>query len=117
ISDDTDYTGFPVYPITCVVVASQHKGDDRAVETALRKGATYIGLIASKKRSGIVRDILRSRGVSEEMLSRVRAPAGLDIGARTPEEIAVSILAEIIYEMRKKSPAPLSKSFPSSTEK
>ncbi|MFN4182245.1 MAG: XdhC family protein, partial [bacterium] len=46
ISDDTDYTGFPVYPITCVVVASQHKGDDRAVETALRKGAKYIGLIA-----------------------------------------------------------------------
>ncbi|MHA2610645.1 MAG: XdhC family protein [bacterium JZ-2024 1] len=117
ISDDTDFTGFPVYPHTYVVVASQHKSDDRALETALRKGAKYIGLIASRKRAGIVLNILRSRGLTEEVLSQVHSPAGLDIGAKTPGEIALSILAEIIYEMRKKTRAPLSKSFLISEEK
>ncbi len=108
ISDDLDYTNFPVSSNTFVVIATQHKADDRSMEAAIRKGAKYIALIASRKRAGIVLNTLRSRGISEGALATVHAPAGLDIGAQTPEEVAISILAEIVYEIRKKQICPLS---------
>jgi xanthine dehydrogenase accessory factor len=60
----------------------------------------YIGMIGSKRRTNIVLQRLRDTGVDEEKLRRVRAPVGLDIGAVTPEEVAVAILAEIVAERR-----------------
>ena len=62
--------------------------------------ADYVGLIGSKRRTNIVLGRLRETGSSEEKLRKVRAPIGLDIGAVTPEEVALSILAEIIAERR-----------------
>jgi xanthine dehydrogenase accessory factor len=60
----------------------------------------YVGLIGSKRRTNIVLDRLRLAGVEDEKLNSVRAPIGLDIGAVTPEEVAVAILAEIVAERR-----------------
>ena len=82
-----------------LVVASHGRDEEDALERALRKGVPYVGLVASRKRGAAVVDELRKR-VSEEDAARVRTPAGLDIGARSAEEIALSILAEIVSVRR-----------------
>jgi xanthine dehydrogenase accessory factor len=91
------------------VVASHGRGEEDALEQALRAGVPYVGLVASRKRGAAVLEELRSRGtVTEDELARVRTPAGLDIGARTAEEIGLSILAEIVEvrHARETVPAP-----------
>jgi len=92
------------------VVASLGHGDEDAVRRALEAGAGYVALVASRRRGAAVLDALRAGGVSEEALRRVRTPAGLDLGARTHEEIALSILAELVAHRR----APSVPSAPSS---
>ncbi len=87
-------------PNVFVIVASHGAFDEEAVEQALRSGAGYVSLVASRKRAGAVTEALRARGVPLELLGRLKAPAGLDIGAVTPEEIAASILAEVIQVAR-----------------
>jgi len=79
-----------------VVVATQGHYDEAALEQALATPASYIGLIASRKRADSVLGYLRDRGVSDEALARVHAPAGLDLGTIPSEDIAVAILAEIV---------------------
>jgi xanthine dehydrogenase accessory factor len=81
---------------TFVVVSTQGEGDEEALEQAIDSEAVYVAFVASKTKAGKVLEFLKTRGVSPEKISRVRAPAGLDIGATSPEEIAVSILAEIV---------------------
>jgi xanthine dehydrogenase accessory factor len=83
-----------------VVVATHGDGDEDALERALASDAGYVSLVASRQRAAVIIERLRGRGVSADCLARLRAPAGLDIGATTPEEIAVSILAEIIQQRR-----------------
>jgi xanthine dehydrogenase accessory factor len=80
---------------TFVVVASMGVDDEEALVTALRADIPYVALVASPRRAGIVRETLAAMGVDTDALSRLKAPAGLDIGARTQEEIALSIMAEI----------------------
>jgi xanthine dehydrogenase accessory factor len=82
------------------VVASLGHDDEEAVRRGLESGCEYVGLVASEKRGAAVLDALRGDGVSDDLLSRVRTPAGLAIGARTHEEIALSILAEIVQVRR-----------------
>jgi xanthine dehydrogenase accessory factor len=79
-----------------VVVATQGHYDEDAVERALETPAAYIGLVASRKRADAVLQFLRDRGVSDEQLARVRAPAGLDLGRIAPQEIAVAVLGELV---------------------
>jgi xanthine dehydrogenase accessory factor len=79
-----------------VVVATQGHYDEDALQAALATPAAYVGLIASRKRAGSVLGYLRDRGVSEDDLARVHAPAGLDLGKVQPNEIAVAILAELV---------------------
>jgi xanthine dehydrogenase accessory factor len=81
---------------TFVVVSTQGEGDEEALEHAVNSDARYVAFVASKTKAGKVLEFLKTRGVSQERISRVRAPAGLNIGATSPEEIAVSILAEIV---------------------
>ena len=69
--------------------------DEEALAAALRAGAPYVALVASPKRAAAVRETLAAMGLTADELSRLKAPAGLDIGARTQEEIALSIMAEI----------------------
>jgi molybdenum cofactor cytidylyltransferase len=85
-----------------VVVASRGACDEEAIGEALARGSAYVGLLANKKRGAEVLRSLRFRGVPEGQVDSVRIPAGLEIGAETPEEIAISILAEIVAERRKR---------------
>jgi len=91
------------------LVVAAHGRDERAVlAAALEAGVRYVGLVASLKRGAAVLEALREDGVAEELLERIDTPAGLDIGARTPAEVALSILASIIEERRRTSTAPRS---------
>ena len=74
--------------------------DEEALEAVLSGQTGYVGLVASPRRGRAVIDYLRSKGVPPEALQTVKYPAGLDIGAETPEEIALSVLTEIIQRMR-----------------
>ena len=79
-----------------VVVCTQGEDDEGGVREALRFGAPYVALVASPKKWKAISGLLAGEGASQEHLARVRVPAGVEINAREPEEIAVSILAEIV---------------------
>jgi xanthine dehydrogenase accessory factor len=81
--------------LSFVVAASMGVDDEEALAAALQADAPYVALVASPKRAAAVRETLTASGLSEEQTARLKAPAGLDIGARTQEEIALSIMAEI----------------------
>ncbi|MCX5907838.1 MAG: XdhC/CoxI family protein [Deltaproteobacteria bacterium] len=83
-----------------VIVTRGHAYDQEVLEWALGTEARYIGMIGSRKKIQTVYGNLEQKGIPAEKLKRVHAPIGLDIGALTPEEIAVSILAEIIKVRR-----------------
>lgn len=83
-----------------IVVATQGQWDEEAVERALRRASAYVGLVTSPTRAAVMRGYLREQGIGETALGALRAPAGLDIGAETPEEIALSIVAELIAVRR-----------------
>jgi len=88
------------------VVAAGHGRDELgALRRGLEAGVPYVGLVASRRRGAGVLAELRGDGVSEDLLGRIDTPAGLDLGARTPAEIAVSILARIV-EVRRGAPRP-----------
>ncbi len=108
ITTDLDFSQIPIGPQTYVVVATQHKGDHLAIQKALADSTPYVALIASRTRSQLVFDSLREAGVTEEELARIRAPVGLDLGAVSPEEIGLSIMAEIVALRRGGSGLPLS---------
>jgi xanthine dehydrogenase accessory factor len=79
-----------------VIVATQGHYDEPALRAALATPAGFIGLVASAKRASSVLEALRAEGVDEEQLARVRAPAGLDLGHTSHEEVAVAVLAELV---------------------
>jgi xanthine dehydrogenase accessory factor len=79
-----------------VIVTRGHSWDYEVLKVALQQTSAYIGMIGSRRKNKTIFDRLREEGVTEEALSRVQAPIGLSIGAETPEEIAISIAAEII---------------------
>jgi xanthine dehydrogenase accessory factor len=83
-----------------VVVATHGELDEEALARGLATEAGYVSLVASRKRAAVITESLKRQGVPPERLGRLKAPAGLDIGAVTPEEIAVSILAEIVKVRR-----------------
>jgi xanthine dehydrogenase accessory factor len=103
---DVDLDLSAVGPRSMVVVATQGHYDEPALEAALGTPAAYVGLVASGKRASAVRTQLREQGVDERALTRLRAPAGLDLGATTHEEIAVAILAELVALRASRSGAP-----------
>ena len=86
--------------VSVAIVTRGHNEDEECLRAVMKTSPDYIGLIGSKRRTNIVLDRLREAGAGAQQLSNVRAPVGLDIGAVTPEEVALSILAEIIAERR-----------------
>lgn len=86
--------------VSVAVVTRGHNEDEECMQAVMATDADYIGLIGSKRRTNIVIERLREAGVAEDKLRQIRAPVGLDIGAVTPEEVALSILAEIVAERR-----------------
>jgi len=87
-----------------VIVTHGHMGDEVVLEGALATGAKYIGMIGSKTKNRVIFSHLLAKGIPQEQLDRVHAPIGLEIYSQTPEEIAVSILAEVIKVRRSPSP-------------
>jgi xanthine dehydrogenase accessory factor len=83
-----------------LVVAAHGRDELVALRQGLEAGVAYVGLVASRKRGAAVLDELRGHGVTEELVQRIETPAGLDIGARTPAEIALSILARVVEVRR-----------------
>ncbi|WP_193560501.1 XdhC family protein [Dankookia rubra] len=106
IDGDYGYEKLEPQAEDAVVIATQHKGDHISAVRALRSPAGYVAVIASRKRSRLVWDFLRGEGFAEEEFARLRAPAGLDLGARTPEEIALSVMGEIVMLRRGGSGRP-----------
>ncbi len=109
---DETLTGFelsrsPRAATSFIVVATQGKRDREALEAALRCGAPYVAFIGSRKKAADLKAQLAGRGIAAQRLEALRAPAGLDIGAVTPEEIALSVLSEIVRERRKIAPVGL----------
>jgi molybdenum cofactor cytidylyltransferase len=95
-----DFSHLPPASERYVVIASRGRFDEEAVEQALHADIAYVALVANKKRASEIKRSLELKGQSPEKLAKVRAPAGLDIGAESPEEIALSIMAEIVSEGR-----------------
>lgn len=93
----------PTAADAAVIVASHGADEEPALEAALRAGVRYVALVASARRGS---DVLASLDVSDADRARVHCPAGLALGARTPAETALSILAELVAERRLRHPAP-----------
>lgn len=100
ITEDLDYAKVEADAETFVVITTQHKSDYEALERVLGQRPAYVGLVASPKRSALLFERLHEDGFELELLRRVSSPAGLDIGSRTPQEIALSIFAEILVRYR-----------------
>jgi xanthine dehydrogenase accessory factor len=92
-------------PIASVVVASMGEHDEDSVAAALAMRPAYLGVVASRKRYAVLRETLIERGISAHALDAIRSPAGLDLGGRQPEEVALSILAEIVQCKHAAQPA------------
>ncbi len=81
-----------------IIVTRGHRGDLKVLRQALQRPFAYLGMIGSRRKNSLLYDVLREEGVTEKQISQIHAPIGLSIGSETPEEIAVSIVAEIISE-------------------
>jgi xanthine dehydrogenase accessory factor len=114
LADDLNYEALTPAADDFVVVATQHKGDHQSMVRVLASDVRYVALIASHKRTGLVLDYLKADGIAPEVIDRVRAPAGLDLGAATPEEVALSVVAEIVL-MRRKGAAAARRALPEPT--
>lgn len=94
--DVNDFTGHEIAANSWVVVATQGHGDEEAIELALTKNPSYLGVVASGKRGGVIKDYLASRKVSASQIENLRIPCGLDLGHTSHREVAVAILAELV---------------------
>jgi xanthine dehydrogenase accessory factor len=100
--------GYPIDANTYIVCVTRgHRHDETSLRLVVDSPAAYVGMIGSRRRVGAVLQHLAEDGADPEHVSRVRTPIGLDIGAETPEEIAVAIMGEIILERRGGSGAPM----------
>lgn len=104
IITDINQMAGKITSFTYIVVASHGHYDEVALAHALRSKAPYVALVASKTRAAAVLEYLRLQGLSEEELARLKYPAGLDIQARRGDEIALSIMAEIVQRRRNAEP-------------
>ena len=93
-------------PRASVVVATHADTDEDVLTHVLTTDAGYVSLVASSRRAAVIVDRLKERGVASDRLGQLKSPAGIDIGATEPAEIAVSILAEIIQHHRSGKPEP-----------
>jgi xanthine dehydrogenase accessory factor len=107
INRDFDVREIAFGPRTFVVIATQHKNDHLWLQRALEGQAAYVALVASAHRSRLVLDYLLAEGMPAEKIKNVWAPAGLDLGAASPEEIALSIMSQMVAVRRGGNVLPL----------
>jgi len=86
-----------------VLVSTQGRGDEAALAAALAADVEYVAFVGSRKKADALKATLSRRGIAAERLAKLKAPAGLDLGAITPDEIAISIVAEIVAIRRSKN--------------
>jgi xanthine dehydrogenase accessory factor len=108
VTEDFDLTETPIGQKSYVVIATQHKQDHLWLPKALEGKAAYVALVASRHRAKLVLDYLAAAGLPAQKIAAVWAPAGLDLGAATPEEIALSIISQMVALRRGGSVTPLS---------
>jgi xanthine dehydrogenase accessory factor len=108
VTEDFDLTESPIGTNTYVVIATQHKRDHLWLQKALEGDAAYVALVASRHRSKLVLDYVAAAGISAAKIAAVFAPAGIDLGAATPEEIALSIMSQIVALRRRGTTRTLS---------
>jgi len=95
---------------TYIVIATRgHKLDADCVLAAVGTEARYIGLLGSRRKTVLIAEMLRERGIEDARIASVRSPVGLDLGGRTPAEIALSVMAEVTQERYRGTGAPLSR--------
>ncbi len=108
-SFDADLNELSLGPNAYIVIITRgHLHDHQILRQVLKKPLGYLGMIGSRRKTGIIFEALRREGFSEEKIKSVHAPIGLAINAQTPEEIAISIIAELIQvrgegQVRKKT--------------
>jgi xanthine dehydrogenase accessory factor len=100
VNDDDRYRKLLPNPGDFVVIANHHKGDYLSLNQALQSEAAYIGLVSSHKRAELIKDRFAKESMPQEAIKRIRAPAGLDLGAKTPQEIALAIVSEMVLIRR-----------------
>jgi xanthine dehydrogenase accessory factor len=112
IREEVDFGGFKNLSNTYIIVTTQGEDDENSVLKAMQTSARFVGFVASKKKSEDIKAFLSGQGVSEERISDLRSPVGLDINAKLASEVAISILADIVDHFREGdlSKAPDSKS-------
>jgi xanthine dehydrogenase accessory factor len=98
--DHADLSQVQINEQTYILIATHGQYDEDVLEQALPSAAPYVGMVASRRRVETCRAYLRESGLAEQHIARLKAPAGLDIGAITPDEIAASILAELVQIRR-----------------
>jgi xanthine dehydrogenase accessory factor len=106
ITDDRDFAAIRPMP-DYVVLAAHHPDDNIRAQKALELGIGYVAAIASRKRADLMREYLSKQGISDKQLQHLHTPAGLAIGAQSPEEIALSILAGIVADHNGAGGGPL----------
>jgi xanthine dehydrogenase accessory factor len=112
LHDELSLGSVPISGETYVVVSTQGEHDEEALRLAVGLSVPYVSFVASHAKAEKVMACLADQGITANSLSRVKAPAGLDLGHLSPEEIAVSILAEIIQLRRRQSTATTAASVP-----
>jgi xanthine dehydrogenase accessory factor len=86
---------------TCIIVCTQGENDEAALQQAILSKAPYISFVSSRRKANAIFHNLRQQGITIEQLKQIKTPAGLNINAKLPEEVAISILAEVIQFIRK----------------
>ena len=105
------------FQVDYFILATHHRNDDKITFDALKKGIPYVGVVASAKKTGIIKSYLLEHGISTEELDHFFAPTGLDLKAQTPEQIALSILSEIVMLNNEGSGVQMRAMVPDETDK
>ena len=100
VVDDAVLNPKLITPNTYIVVCTQGEGDDMALKQAIESEAVYVSFVSSLRKANSVYNSLKKQGISVSDLAQVKTPAGLNINAKLPEEVAISILAEVISKLR-----------------
>jgi xanthine dehydrogenase accessory factor len=100
VIDAVDLDEKLITPNTYIIVCTQGEGDDIALKNAIESGCSYVSFVSSMRKANSIYNSLKKQGIKVEELMRVKTPAGLNINAKLPEEVAISILAEIISKLR-----------------
>ncbi|MCH2650663.1 MAG: XdhC family protein, partial [Candidatus Marinimicrobia bacterium] len=95
------------HKIDYFILGTHHRDDHKQALSALEAGINYVAVIASQKKAVLIKDHLKENNVSDELLARFHSPAGLDINAKTAEEIGLSIMSEIVMHRNSGSGEPM----------